>query len=187
MRIRPRPRRACVVRALWPAGAAILLAAGCGGGRLQDGPPAQPARGSLFINGQPAVAAQVTLHPADGKNFDTRGSRPTGRVGDDGAFRLSTYEVGDGAPEGDYVVTVYWPAAPNSDEPSPDRVGGRLLDPKLSKHRVRINPGDNDIPPLQIELPEDAAAGIAADIADDVDALRRRKQSEGTANAEQNH
>ncbi|MCA9072950.1 MAG: carboxypeptidase regulatory-like domain-containing protein, partial [Planctomycetaceae bacterium] len=119
-------------------------------GPEHDGPSAQPAHGTLTVNGDPAVGANVTLHPADGQNFDTRGSRPTGRVLDDGSFLLSTYETNDGAPVGDYVVTVFWAKNPDAIEPSPDRLQNRYVNPKTSKIRVRIDEGENTLPPIEL-------------------------------------
>ena len=34
---------------------------------------------------------------------------PQGTTDEDGTFRLDTYEIGDGAPEGNYNVFINWP------------------------------------------------------------------------------
>ena len=34
---------------------------------------------------------------------------PTGQVESDGSYTLTTYLKGDGAPAGEYAVTIYWP------------------------------------------------------------------------------
>jgi predicted Zn finger-like uncharacterized protein len=59
--------------------------------------------GSVYFQGKPAAGARVTLIPVD-KSRDRY--FPTGKVGDDGTFKLTTYEPEDGAPAGRYRMTV---------------------------------------------------------------------------------
>ncbi|HEV8059229.1 MAG TPA: hypothetical protein VGP68_05130 [Gemmataceae bacterium] len=114
-------------------------------------------RGAVFVDGKPAVGAKVFFHPtADPAN--PRGLRPFGEVAEDGSFEVSTYLALDGAPAGDYVVTVYWPA------PSPplfkgkfevesqpqDRLKNVYSDLRTSKLRAHIVAGDNDLPPFEL-------------------------------------
>jgi hypothetical protein len=47
------------------------------------------------------------LKDADAKHWS--GGFPRGRVAADGSFQLTTYEDGDGAPEGEYAVLIEWP------------------------------------------------------------------------------
>jgi len=123
--------------------------AGCS--RESEGPPTYPVQGVLKIDGQPAVDAQVILHPAGGSDFDERGTRPTGRVGPDGSFKLTTYQPGDGAPAGNYVVTIYWAKDPESLEPSPDRLKGRYLDPAKSTIKIEIEETETILPPFKLK------------------------------------
>ena len=51
-------------------------------------------------SGAPVKEAMVSLSAA-GKGYG-----PSGRTGDDGSYQLSTFEENDGAPPGDYTVTV---------------------------------------------------------------------------------
>jgi hypothetical protein len=51
------------------------------------------------------VGARVTFHPED----HDRPYRPSGIVGTNGVFKLSTFMTNDGAPEGRYKISVYWP------------------------------------------------------------------------------
>ena len=76
--------------------------------------PTFPVEGTVLIRGKPAEGVQVFLHPRD---VSQRG-KPRGVTDADGRFRLRTYHDGDGAPAGDYTVTVYWPAPYNPDVPS---------------------------------------------------------------------
>src|SRR5262249_54027885 len=67
--------------------------------------PVHPVRGQILVEGKPAAQAIVTFHPVGG---DTGTLRPSAQTDADGYFSLTTYENGDGAPEGKYSVTVTW-------------------------------------------------------------------------------
>jgi hypothetical protein len=60
--------------------------------------------GSVLFEGQPAEGATVVLHPED-RSITIR---PRGVVDADGSFELTTYLPGDGAPVGEYKVTIDW-------------------------------------------------------------------------------
>lgn len=91
-----------------PPALALLLvvpALGCGGGK----PSAVPAGGKVtYRKTTPPAGALVVFHPTD-PAFEKRiGGKPVATVRDDGTFTLTTYADGDGAPEGEYGVTVDW-------------------------------------------------------------------------------
>jgi hypothetical protein len=108
----------------------------------------QPASGRVSINGQPPVGALVQLYPA-GEKVDVRNSRPWGLVGNDGAFALSTYESGDGAPTGEYKFTIIWPVDPSSPAPT-DRLNYQYSRPEQSTWSISIQEGENLLPPVDI-------------------------------------
>src|SRR5262245_3096245 len=64
-----------------------------------------PVQGKLLYKGQPMIGALVTFHPKGANDVTT--VRPTGLVEPDGTFTLMT-GTKEGAPAGDYVVTVIW-------------------------------------------------------------------------------
>lgn len=115
-----------------------LLAASCGGsGR----PKVYPVSGTLTVKGAPAAGAFVVFHPRGDQG--QRALKPYGQVGADGVFQLTTFATNDGAPEGEYAVTVVWPAParPNSPDPGetgPDRLDGRFKDPARPVTTVTI-------------------------------------------------
>lgn len=84
----------------------LLALAGCGG---DSKPGAIPAGGKVtFHKTTPPVGALVVFHPTD-PAFEKRiGGKPFAKVKDDGTFALTTYAEGDGAPEGEYGVTIDW-------------------------------------------------------------------------------
>jgi len=137
----------------WAFWGAILASAsalgGCGPAE-EVRPELQPARGTLTVNGQPAMGAMLVLHPSGGEPFDSRGTRPRATVAFDGSFELSTYQTGDGAPVGDYDVAVLWFVNPDSDSPR-DKLGGRLADPKKSDIRLSVKEGVTELAPIALE------------------------------------
>lgn len=128
----------------------VLFAAGCARG---DAGPARasvhPVAGKLLVADRPAVNARLAFHPAGGS---LGGVYPVGVAGADGRFRLTTYTTDDGAPEGEYVVTVLWPndtfPADECEIVNPanhDRLGGLYLDPAKSELRATVRSGHNTI------------------------------------------
>lgn len=132
--------------------AIVLVAAGLAG--CDDRPsaagrrPVYPVEGRLLIEGVPAANAQVAFHPAG--DADPTAPRPTGHTGPDGTFRLTTYTANDGAPAGEYVVTVVWPndAIPVDECASPvthDRLNGHYADPAARRLVATVGTGANPI------------------------------------------
>jgi hypothetical protein len=66
--------------------------------------PTYPVRGTVYLDGTPAVGAHIQFHFVGPDKKTTAAG--DGRVEADGSFILSTYTNGDGAPAGDYIVTV---------------------------------------------------------------------------------
>ncbi|AWM39950.1 hypothetical protein GobsT_16550 [Gemmata obscuriglobus] len=129
---------------------ALLTALGCGAG---GPPPAQPTRGEVRLQGKPVAGAWVVLTATEGDK--ARAMKPFGRTGPDGTFRLRTYEGEDGAPAGEYAVTITWPGPPPKGDPDategPDRLKGRFADPAKARWKVQIAPGDNTLPAFVLD------------------------------------
>lgn len=115
--------------------------------------PVFPVTGSVLQKELPAPGAIVTFHPLDPAVPAT--IRPNAQVEVDGTFRLTTYESGDGAPAGEYAVTVFWPEPPQSpvDAPDsgPDRLQGRFADPERSSLRVSVPEAATEFEPFRID------------------------------------
>ena len=129
----------------------VLLLSSCG---KADRKSVYSVRGQVFDGkNRPAVGALVIFHPVD--RDDPEPTKPLAYVDDKGAFSLTTYESGDGAPEGEYVVTIEWrpksasPFAANKE--GEDRLHGRYSDPKTSNLRFKIEKrADNVLPAIQV-------------------------------------
>jgi hypothetical protein len=125
----------------------IVLAAGC---KRNERVQTYPTKGQLFINNKAPKGAIVGLHPVS-SDFDMRKSRPAAPVLEDGSFAFSTYDVKDGAPTGEYIVTIFWYQHPDSPEQGEDRLMGKYSDPKKSSIRVTIKEGGNELEPIKLE------------------------------------
>ncbi len=66
-------------------------------------PRVYAVEGIVLFEGKPAEGARVTLYPMNSKRDRYF---PTGKVGPDGTFKLTTYRTDDGAPAGRYMVTI---------------------------------------------------------------------------------
>jgi hypothetical protein len=114
---------------------------GCGNGEK----PAVPVQGQLFYKGsQSATGAMVVFHPLPADTSSTA-IKPTGEVREDGSFSLTTYKADDGAPEGEYAVTVIWlekKAGPKLGEDrglAKDRLEGRYNSAAKTKLKATVN------------------------------------------------
>lgn len=141
--------RRLLLPAIWLAllGLALLLA-GCGSRPKHV--PVHSARGQILFEGQPTPNAFIALHPLDNPDKDV--PHPTAYADAEGRFALSTYGANDGAPAGEYAVTVVWwaPASAKNVQEGDDiaalnRLPVRYSDPKSSELRARITEGNNEL------------------------------------------
>lgn len=130
-------------------GVAALATSCAGDGRE----PVYAVKGRILYKGGPAKGAMVLFHKVEGD--EKKAVKPFGRAGADGSFQVNSYNANDGAPEGEYIVTIIWPAAPPANRPTmeegPDRLGGRLADPKTSKWRVKVEKKPLELEPFVID------------------------------------
>jgi hypothetical protein len=135
---------------------AALLGASCGQRK-----PLHPVRAEVFFEGRPAAGALVVLHPADDR--DNTAIRPSGYVESDGTLKLTSYiaasrTIGNGAPAGDYIVTISWLPTdvkeflskhPNT--PVPDKLEGKYSQPDRSSLRAKVMDGPTDLPRIDLK------------------------------------
>jgi hypothetical protein len=132
-------------------GLIALGASGC----APERPPLHPVKGQLFWKGQPAAGAVVFFHPvlakeASGQNPVTE--RPMGRVGEDGSFEISTFSEKDGAPVGQYRVTLVWTKRTGRNENDEESLLPlEFMDPSRSNLPiVEVREGMNLLPPFKL-------------------------------------
>lgn len=126
----------------------VLALSGCSRG-VDDGLTKYPVHGQVLINGDPAEGVAVNFNNTDPK-VPGNAARPVAVTDPDGRYTLSTNAEKDGAVEGEYVVTFFWPS---DDGPMPlDRLKSRFSDAARSAHKVRVEPKENDITPFRLEM-----------------------------------
>jgi hypothetical protein len=137
-------------RSLW-LGLAVLcvpcpMLAGCKQGESRV--PTFPASGQLLAaNDKPIANALVVLHPVD-INSEAPKSRATTDA--DGKFQLTTYITGDGAPEGDFIVTVEQWLRDDPNEAPSNKIPGTWSRPESSQIRIAILKSANQLAPIRL-------------------------------------
>jgi serine/threonine-protein phosphatase CPPED1 len=105
-----------------------------------------PVRGKVFFEGTPTPNALVAFHLVnpDTKRFSRAGDA---MVEPDGTFALSTYTANDGAPTGEYAVTVVWwnPLVDAEGKPGPNLLPERYSKPETTPLRATIKAGTNEV------------------------------------------
>jgi hypothetical protein len=133
---------------------AILAALGPGCGSNGRKPVYRVHGTILDSKDKPAAGAMVFFHPIDATDGEL--IKPLGYVQEDGTFALTTYTKDDGAPQGEYSVTIEWRQPKSSPfgarNPGPDKLQSRYSDPGRSKIRFQVDPKpENTVPPIRLE------------------------------------
>ncbi|WP_435018903.1 hypothetical protein TA3x_000893 [Tundrisphaera sp. TA3] len=127
--------------------AALLSVPGCS----QDArTKVYAVQGKVFFKGAPASGGFVVFHPAAA---GTDATLPTAPVKSDGSFQLTTYENNDGAPAGEYAVTVQWnrPIVVNKElQSGPNVIPAKYSDPAKTPLKVTVAQAANDLKPFEI-------------------------------------
>lgn len=135
---------------------AVVGLSGCRGGKM----PVIPVTGELHLKGRdgkltPMSGAALVLNPTE--NEDRLPAFPRAKVKEGGTFEVGTYGENDGAPEGEYVVTLEWrkTTKPKYDYmvkevQGDDILRGAYSNRKTSKLRVTVKAGE----PLKIVIPQ---------------------------------
>lgn len=143
----------------WHAGAALGLvvlvwgAISLGRGRGPERMAVHPLTGTLVFEGQPAAGAAIVLYPQD----PSISVRPRASVNDDGTFAVTSYEPEDGAPAGNYKVTVEWrrPVAGQvsggDDLPPPNVLPSAYAVPQTTPLKVSVKEGENEFPAITFQ------------------------------------
>ena len=133
----------------------FLILGGCLGlltpGCSPSGPKLNPVRGTATVNGKPAHHAIVFLHRK--ARTDMAEAVPYGKVAADGTFSITTTKDGDGATEGEYTITVYWPDMSKPEDGNgqrPDALNGAYDKVAQSKLNTVVKAEANVIAPLNL-------------------------------------
>ncbi len=116
--------------------------------------PQFKTHGKVSSHGEPAAGAIVVLHPAN-KTGAVSPCPPRGVAEKDGTFVIGSRMKDDGAPQGEYAVTIVWPAEQDPkkqfDNTPPDRLKNRYNDTKNPKWRIRVSAGENTLEPFELD------------------------------------
>lgn len=116
-----------------------------------------PVTGTLQINGVPAQGAEVRFWPKSAQPGLKYPIAPSGRVDASGTYHLTSYEGPDGAPPGDYAVTVSWPdpdwrpPGGGMPPPPPDRLMGKFANQEKAVLDFTVVQGDNQVAPIVLD------------------------------------
>lgn len=132
--------------------AILSFVTGCFNSKLTP-PKTVPVSGSITYKGKPAPGVRVKFHPQF--NIGKLEFIPYGETGPDGRYVLNTGLPGNGAPKGEYLVSLEMPyidADPQDGlETELDRLKGAYSDPYKNEWTVILDEGENLLDPIQIK------------------------------------
>lgn len=134
-------------------GTAVAVS-GCGNDKMST----RPVTGTVLVNKKPAAGAMVIFCPTSGSE-ELMKMRPFGVVGADGKFELTSFDKGDGLPEGDYKVLVRWPASSSGNQvdgtvsmTGPDRLRGKYMNLEKTPLSVKVESSTSELPPFELQM-----------------------------------
>jgi hypothetical protein len=136
----------------------LCIAVGCSAEQGPKNPKCYPVSGRVLVDGKPAVRAVVSFHPTAPQE-DGKISVGQTMTDDDGKFRMTTFSAGDGAPKGDYIVTIVasWVVKEGHDVPVPDLLKGEYATKEKSTLKATVG----EVP---VERPVPHRGALAGDL-----------------------
>jgi len=133
--------------------AVSLPCCSCSGSKEQ---PVFPVQGKVLFRGKPATGALVIFHPLNRPELEK--GMPRAVVQDDGSFAVTTFAAKDGAPAGDYAVSITWkttsekiPSRKGRPKRVPTNFPEKYKNPKTSGLVVRVEETQNELRPFDIK------------------------------------
>lgn len=105
--------------------------------------------GSVTVDGAPVKDLWVTLHSTDASNK----LRPRAQTDPQGRFQITSYIGGDGAPPGDYAITIEWlrfSRLGGAGWVGPDKLNNQFSDPKTTALKVTVKESPIDLPVFEL-------------------------------------
>ena len=130
-----------------------LFLTGCGS--REAGTPVVQVKGQVNFEGRPIPGAIVTLHPtasssSSGANGSSFVVTPFGVVSEDGTFQLTTRQPADGAPEGEYYVTISWPTKGSDSDATYEQLPPKYQVAQSSGLKVKVTAGQRELDPITL-------------------------------------
>ena len=132
---------------------------GCG----RSGSNLHTVKGKVEVDGKPADQAIVFMHKKERNSLTDPVPYATCKA--DGTFDIETPNVGQGAEQGDYTITVVWPDMSKPEDGSgqrPDVLNGAYEMVDKSKLFASVKAGVNELPVMNL-IPGPPKARAAAD------------------------
>ena len=132
----------------------MLILVGCSqsNGRVK----VYPVSGKVSVRGAAAEGARVVFYPVSEELKKPGMPIPYGTTDGQGVFKLRSYDADDGAPEGEYKISVIWfdlPPEKAQENPSSakDRLSGKYSNPQNSNLTAKVEKGGGEIAPLELQ------------------------------------
>ena len=121
--------------------------------------PVHPVRGTVLLKGKPAADVLVTFHPSGSSSHPNEATpSPTGKTNAEGIYQLHTYLGTDGAPAGQYAVSLSFAGSAESRDVMAKnqtiaitKIPAKYSDPRKSGLTATIEKGNNAIEPFEIK------------------------------------
>ena len=101
----------------------------------------------LAADGKAVASALIVLHPVDGTS---KAPKPRATTDGEGRFQLTTYDTGDGAPDGEFIVTVEQWFRDDPNEAPTNHLPPALGKPDSSGIRITIAKSENALEPIRL-------------------------------------
>jgi len=131
---------------LFAVGLVALGVCACSGDKRT---PTYPVTGQVLDGSKPVANATVILHPVSEVGADV--VKPRGITQADGTFTLTTYDGNDGAPAGEYRVTVEQWLAGRPDEGPTSRLPVKFAKPETSGLTATVSAGRTELKPFVVK------------------------------------
>ena len=127
--------------------ALVVVLAGCG---KKGWVETYPVKGTVRVDGKPANGATVSFYPKE--IVGDKPYHPSGQTNENGEFNLSTFVTDDGAPAGEYDVTITWPVRynPISTLWEGDKLNGQYANKEKTTLRVKVEKQPQQLPPFEL-------------------------------------
>lgn len=111
-----------------------------------------PVKGKVILDGQPLANAAIVLHRVGDSKLPAN-LHPRAKATEDGTFLLETFDPADGAPDGEFVATVF--LTEESIVDGEKQAGPNLLPtvysrPETSPFKIRITSSTKELQPLEL-------------------------------------
>jgi hypothetical protein len=111
-----------------------------------------PVKGKIIMDGQPLANAAIVLHRVGDSKLPAN-LHPRAKASADGSFALETFDAADGAPEGEFVATVFLNEESVVD--GEKMAGPNILPtvysrPETSPFKIRITSSTKELQPLEL-------------------------------------